>query len=393
MTNTIETATLPDPSGGATPYRDPVALVARVLEHIDAGTTDLGPRVGRVPVAHYTSPERLAAELEMLRRVPVPFCASAALSEPGSYVAREAAGVPLIAVRGRDGEARVFRNACRHRGTAVADGAGCAHSFVCPFHGWVYALDGSLSHAPDSYGFEGVDLTTRGLTAVPCLERAGLVFVQQEGTPDFDSVLGIPGLTEDHIVVATERVPVEGNWKVLVEGFLEGYHIRQTHKATFFPMGYDNLTVVEHSGRNSRISFPFRRIEGFRDTPPEQWHLGKALTIVDHLWPTAVLARLTFHTALVVIEPVSRTRTILDITKLAKPGPDGTIPESVHRDIAFVETGLLEDRAMAEAVQRGMNGRVEDVVFGRFESALTHFHDGIAVELAELAERPQGSAR
>lgn len=381
MTNTIETATLPDPSGGPTPYRDPIALVARVLEHIDAGTTDLGTHVGRVPVTNYTSPDRLAAELDMLRRVPVPFCASAALKEPGAYVARDAASVPLVAVRGRDGRARVFRNACRHRGTAIASGTGCAKSFVCPFHGWVYAVDGTLSHAPDSYGFDGVDLSTRGLTEVPSLERAGLVFVQQEGAPNFDSVMEMPGLTEDHVVVATERIPVEGNWKVLVEGFLEGYHIRQTHKSTFFPMGYDNLTVVEHSGRNSRVSFPFQRIETFRETPMEQWHLGKALTIVDHMWPSAILARLTFHTAFVVVEPVSQTRAVLEITKLAQPEPDGTISDHVHRDLVFVEAGLVEDRAMAEAVQRGMRGRVEDVVFGTFESALTHFHEGIAAEL------------
>jgi phenylpropionate dioxygenase-like ring-hydroxylating dioxygenase large terminal subunit len=373
---------LSDPSAGPTPYLDPVALVARILHHVDAGTTDLGPRVGRVPVAHYVDASRLSAELDLLRRLPVPFCPSAALREPGSFVAREAAGVPLVAVRGRDGLARVFRNACRHRGTAVAEGAGCAHSFVCPFHGWVYALDGSLSHAPDDYGFEGIDLTQRGLTPVPSLERAGLVFVQQEGAATFGSIHDVPGLADDQVVVGRERIPVAGNWKLLVEGFLEGYHIRQTHKTTFFPMGYDNLTVVEHHGRHNRVTFPFRRVESFRDTPPDQGQLGKALTIVDHVFPNAVLARLTAHNAFIVIEPVSRTQTILDITKVAVPAPDGTIPDAVHRDIAFVEIGLAEDRAMAEGVQRGFAARGEDVVFARFESALTHFHEGLAAELS-----------
>ena len=384
MTHTIDPgiATLPDPSGGPTPYLDPVALVARVLAHAEAGTTDLGPRVGGVPVAHYVDPARLAAELELLRRVPVPYCPSAALPDPGSYLARTAAGVPLLVVRGRDGQVRAFRNACRHRGTALADGPGCAHAFVCPFHGWVYALDGSLSHTPDDYGFAGVDLSTRGLTPVPCLERAGLVFVQQEGTPDFDSIRDVPGLTEDQVVVGTERILVAANWKVLTEGFLEGYHIRQTHKSTFYPLGYDNLTVVEHHGRHSRVVFPFRRVEALRDLPPQDWQLGKALTIVDHLFPNAVLARLTAHTAFVVIEPMDQSHTALDIVKLGRPGPDGAIPESVHRDIAFVETGLLEDRAMAEGVQRGFAARVEDIVFARFESALTHFHEGLAAELS-----------
>lgn len=370
-------------------YLDPVALVARILAHVDAGSTDLGPRTGRVPVAHYTDPARLGAELDLLRRLPVPFCPSSALTEAGSFLARTAAGVPLVAVRGREGEVRVFRNACRHRGTALAEGSGCARSFVCPFHGWVFGLDGSLSHVPDAYGFDGVDLAARNLVPVPCQERAGIVFVQQEpddpatGTASFASVQAIPGLTDDHIVVETERIEVEANWKVLTEGFLEGYHIRQTHKATFFPLGYDNLTVVEHSGRHSRVTFPFQRVETLRTLPPEQWQLGRALTSVDHYFPNAILARLTAHTAFVVVEPVSQTRTALDIFKVAPADPDGSVPEAVRRDITFVEAGLLEDRAMAEGVQRGFAARTEDVVFGRFESALTHLHQGLSAELID----------
>ncbi|HUR74205.1 MAG TPA: aromatic ring-hydroxylating dioxygenase subunit alpha [Sporichthya sp.] len=377
-----ETATLADPSGGPTPYLSPVGLVDRIVAHIAAGTTDLGPRTGRVPVAHYLDPARLTAELGLLRRMPVPFCPSAALPEPGSFLARDAAGVPLVVVRGRDGEVRAFRNACRHRGTTLAEGSGCARSFVCPFHGWVYGLDGALSHVPDAYGFEGVELADRGLTPVPCQERAGLVFVQQEGEPAFASIAQVPGLTDRHVLVETERIPVEGNWKVLTEGFLEGYHIRQTHKNTFFPMGYDNLTVLEHSGRHSRVTFPFRRVEALGETPPEQWHLGKALTIVDHVFPNAVLARLTAHTALVVVEPAGQTSSVLVVYKLALPAEDGSIPDAVYRDFAFVETGLLEDRAMAEGVQRGYAARTEDVVFGRFEFALTHLHEGLAAELS-----------
>ncbi len=384
MTQTsIDRTVLPDPSGGPTPYLAPVDLVARILAHVAAGTTDLGPRTGRVPVSDYTDPARLAAELKVLRRVPVPFCPSAALPEPGSFLARDAAGIPLFVVRGRDGVVRVFRNACRHRGTALAAGSGCARSFVCPFHGWVYGLDGSLSHVPDAYGFDGVELADRGLVPVACHERAGLVFVQQEGEPAFASVEQVPGLTDRHVLVETERITVEGNWKVLTEGFLEGYHIRQTHKDTFFPLGYDNLTVLEHHGRHSRVTFPFRRVEALGGIPPEDWHLGKTLTIVDHIFPNAIIARLTAHSAFVVVEPVSQTRSELVISKLALPAEDGSIPDAVYRDISFVETGLLEDRAMAEGVQRGFAARTEDVVFGRYEFALTQLHEGLAAELQQ----------
>src|SRR5690349_1836643 len=110
------------------------AVAARVLDHIEHGTTDAGTEVWREPVENYRSPERFARELNLLRRFPTPLCPSAALTENGAYVARDTAGVPLVAVRGQDGKVRAFRNACRHRGMRLADGSGCANAFMCRYH-------------------------------------------------------------------------------------------------------------------------------------------------------------------------------------------------------------------------------------------------------------------
>ena len=125
---------------------DDQAVAQRVLEHIANGTTDVGAQVWREPVENYRHPARLQAELRLLRRAPAPFCPSAALPEPGSFAAREAAGVPLVVVRATDGEVRAFRNACRHRGLQVATGSGCARAFTCRYHGWTYNLEGKLRH-------------------------------------------------------------------------------------------------------------------------------------------------------------------------------------------------------------------------------------------------------
>ncbi|MBL8782829.1 MAG: aromatic ring-hydroxylating dioxygenase subunit alpha, partial [Alphaproteobacteria bacterium] len=93
------------------PMSDP-HVAARVLKHIADGTTDAGAEVWREPVENYRSQTRLDNDFEVLRRVPAAFCPSGALPENGSFLAREAAGVPLIAVRGQDGKVRAFRNAC-----------------------------------------------------------------------------------------------------------------------------------------------------------------------------------------------------------------------------------------------------------------------------------------
>ena len=107
-------------------FMDDQAVIERILSHVRNGTTDLGDEVWREPVENYRSEERFRRELALLRAHPVPFCPSAALREPGAYVARIAAGIPVFAVRGEDGVVRAFRNACRHRGSEVASGAGCS---------------------------------------------------------------------------------------------------------------------------------------------------------------------------------------------------------------------------------------------------------------------------
>ena len=95
-----------------TPLLNDEQVVTRVFQHIDNGTTDLGDTVWHEPVAHYHSQARFDAEIALLRSLPVPFCPSAALPDPGSYVARNAAGTPLLVVRGNDGVVRAFINAC-----------------------------------------------------------------------------------------------------------------------------------------------------------------------------------------------------------------------------------------------------------------------------------------
>lgn len=391
-------------------YLDEEGLIERILGHVAEGTTDLSPGTWREPVDNYRSAERLGVEVgQVIRRWPVPFCPSAALSEPGAYVARVAAGVPVLAVRDRDGVARAFRNACRHRGAAVAAGTGCVKSFVCPFHGWTYRLDGALRHVPDEYGFPGLDRQGRGLVPLDSVEQGGMVFVDQDGGGDNRASLGaLPELLgpDQRLLEATEYL-VDANWKVLTEGFLEGYHLRATHRETFLPFGYDNLTVVEHSGPHSRVTFPFKRVEALRGLPRGGRRLDGAATVVDHVFPNVIVARLSHHTAVVVLEPLRADRSRQVVYQLtnrlpaAPPeggtgdgvgdagrggAPDGA-PDDARRDADFVRVGAVEDLGVAMAVQQGLgSGANEFVEFGRFEGALAHFHEHLDRALAASAD-------
>lgn len=359
-------------------------VVERILRHVDAGTTDTGTEVWREPVANYRSPDRFQAELaRVLRRCAVPFCPSAALPVPGSYLARVAAGVPLLVVRGKDGTTRAFRNACRHRGVALAEGAGCARSFVCPYHAWTYELDGRLRHVPHEAGFPGLDKATHGLVPVRCEERSGLVFVTQD-EPLPDPLDPLPEMfTPGAELFATREVEFDANWKVLLESFIEGYHIRYTHGETFYPYGYDNLNLIDFYGRSSRVTYPFRRIEKLRDVPPEQRRLDGKLTFAYHVFPNVLVIMLSRHTNLVVLEPLAVDRTRQITWSIASGVGEEALAEA-QRDAKYVgETGVVEDQAVVHAIQRGLaSGANEVFTFGHYESAIVHFHRTLDAALA-----------
>jgi choline monooxygenase len=381
---------------------DDVEIVRRILAHIDAGTTDEGG-AWREPVENYLNPSRFAEELRLLRAMPSVFVPSAAIPNPGDHVERVAFGVPLFAVRGHDRRARVFRNACRHRGFALVEGAGCSHAFVCRYHGWTYRLDGSLSHVPHADAFPDLNMSTRGLVEVASREIDGLIVIGPLDSVDAglqtwaDEALewlidGSPW--RDKLVPAEQLVFMEStlrdiNWKVLVEQFLEGYHIRSTHKDTFFPVQYDDLNVVETFGPNSRITFPYRNIERLRDRPENTWTVGARVTFLYQLFPNVMLATFPDVISMISIDPVDVDHSTVTVYSMVRPD----VAERASLDASsnlvgqgsFIERGLVEDNEMSAGVQRGLqSGANSFVEFGLHESAIGHFHATLDERLARL---------
>jgi phenylpropionate dioxygenase-like ring-hydroxylating dioxygenase large terminal subunit len=310
----------------------------------------------------------------VFRRTPTPFCPSAALAGPGAFVARTAAGAPLLAVRGQDGVVRAFRNACRHRGAEVACGTGTAKAFTCPYHAWTYSLDGALRGVPHEAGFPGVEKASHGLVPVRAEEHGGLIFITQAGEARVDAVLPTP-MTADLRLLKTTETITETNWKISAEGFLEGYHIMPTHRETFYPVQYDNLNVVERFGRNNRITFPYRNIEKLRGLAPAERDVGGVLTYVYHFFPNVMVA--TFPKRTVV-----GTRTTN--YELAPAGEVESDRPAVERDAHFVDAGAKEDRAVVESIQRGMAAEANDAfTFGLFEAAIVHVHQSLHELLGE----------
>ena len=375
--------------------RDDPELLDHILSHIDNGTTDLGEEDWYEPVENYSSQSRFDAERRLMRRLPIAFCPAAALPELGSYVARNSAGVPIVVVRDLDGTIRAFRNACRHRGMQLAEGSGCTKIFRCTYHGWAYRLDGRLEYVPHEHGFPDLDKDENGLVPVHSVDiQGGLVCVTQDEPVGPGALESLPELlSDDQVLFDSSESEDDINWKLTAEGTLEGYHIKPTHPETFFPYGYDNLNVVEMQGPNSRVCYPFRRIEKLRDAPRENLSLDRMVTLVNRVFPFASVNRLSQHYDVTLAEPESPTKTRYFHYKLTLPLPDGAqltdeILARAKKDVAFLaETGNKEDAKVVTDIQAAIgSGANTHYRFGRFESAIGHLHKNLSRYLAKLDE-------
>lgn len=162
------------------------------------------------------------------------------IPKPGDYFTVTFTGVPVIIMRGRDGEVRAFANSCRHRGAALLNGEGnCKRTFSCPYHSWTYDLEGKLLVAPEMD--ETTDFRAEDYSLVPVrLEQwAGFLFINfDDNAISLGDYLGdIVDVLEsyqfqDMRCVRLKSYELDCNWKTYVENAMEAYHVATVHRST-----------------------------------------------------------------------------------------------------------------------------------------------------------------
>lgn len=251
--------------------------------------------VPTLPAHAYSCPDRFALEFERIfRREWIYVLHESQLPSAGSYETFDIGSVPLLIVRGADGTIRGFYNVCVHRGHLLASGKGTAAHFTCPYHAWTYQTDGRLRVAP---GVRVSDLPAcnTALRPVGLLIRDGFVFVRLE--PGDDNFEGRFGAFFDEL---HSRLPhlgklkfarrfvaeVDGNWKIMVENYLECYHCTPTHPALAELMCIPEFRVVQHdyfvstsapAGRPDNAAFRYAPHDGMQ-TQFSGWGLWPNLT-------------------------------------------------------------------------------------------------------------------
>jgi phenylpropionate dioxygenase-like ring-hydroxylating dioxygenase large terminal subunit len=278
----------------------------------------------------------------------------AVVVEPGSFLATDAGGIPILVTRDAAGELRAFINVCRHRGAVLTEGCGTRSTIQCHYHAWTYDLDGSLRSAPRSDREPSFDASELSLVPASVGTWGPFLFVNPDANaPPLEEQLGgLPEILARDIDVDAlafhSRVEfgANANWKVVSENFLECYHCPTAH-----PAFSDQVDV--HPDRYLLEAHPtfaaqFCRAKSSRETG--QFHLlypntginvfpGPANLSIGPILPTAP----------------GRTERYLDYFF----APD--VDDAWLRDFfEFDDQVGREDTALVESVQRGMSsGLVE----------------------------------
>lgn len=237
---------------------------------------------GQIPVEPFISKGYFDKEIELIfKQHWLKVCHEVELPNPGDYIVKDIAFLKtsIIVVRGNDGVVRAFHNVCQHRGNKLVcvNHHGQARSFVCHFHGWAYALDGSLRGVPELDRFLDFDKADYGLASVNMDMWNGWVFIHPQDEPKetlLDQLGGLANHLEDFPyagmkLLSSYKARVKTNWKVGVNAFQEAYHVPTVH-AVIAPSLYTSRgNCYRFHGRNRALSVPTN--PGFVPSAVEQF--------------------------------------------------------------------------------------------------------------------------
>ncbi|MFN8224317.1 MAG: ring-hydroxylating oxygenase subunit alpha [Gaiellales bacterium] len=354
----------------------------------------------------YTDPKWAGIDLQAIfARSWQLVCHVEQLTKPGSFVSTTIAEMPIAVVRDREGALRAFFNVCKHRAHELLSGSGTARSIVCPYHAWVYNLDGRLQGARRADRMETFDKSEICLDQVQVEEFGGFVYVNLDATaqslgdragdlareierwaPDVAELTHAKRLTYD----------VRSNWKNVIDNFLECYHCHVAHPEFVDLVDMDTYEVKTYGIWSSHFAEAGKHENTAYDV--------SGATVNEHavwwLWPNTCLLRYpgrgNFMVFQVVPAGVDRTLETWDFY-LETPELSDAEVESVH----YIDEVLQrQDISIVESVQRGMNtpafnqGRIvyDPAGSGLSEHGVHHFHGLVLDAYRSLAEAHESGA-
>ncbi|MFL6749573.1 MAG: aromatic ring-hydroxylating oxygenase subunit alpha [Sphingomicrobium sp.] len=372
--------------------RRPTPGQRALADALARGEAALGPGIETLSASVYTDPDRFEAEQrKIFDHVPHLLAPAGLLPETRQAVAHDGYGTPLILTRDDDGKAHVFANVCRHRGTRLIDSQEPvpAKRIVCPYHAWAYKPDGELTGMPRADCFPDFDKSCHGLREFKSIEAGGLIWWSRDDAADFSDAEALGpdleafGLGELYLYKRRTH-DVAANWKLIIDAFLESYHVQRLHAQTIATFFADGITTADTIGRHQRAAVG--REAYLAEIDREDWNqLRKAVTYTYQLFPASVIIVSPDYINLLVCMPQSVGRTLVEDFMLIPEEP-ATNEAAAHwqKSWELLDGGTFgaEDFHAAALCHKGLaSGEIDEVVLGKLEHGIADFHRKIEAAL------------
>ena len=310
--------------------------------------------------------------------------------------------MPLLMVRGSNGEINVFQNTCRHRGMIlVEEPTNIVGTIRCPYHRWSYSLNGDLCATPMVGGtgihtHEAINHDELGLFKIRSSVWQDIVFVNIsnnaqefrdyasktiERWSEFEKPLYHGGDSSSF------TLNLNTNWKLAVENYCESYHLPWIHpelNATSSIKDHYHIEEPGHcSGQGSHVYNQIKSESG--DVFPDFESLSKKWDTTSEyiaLYPNVLLGVHRDHFFSIVILPINSEKSIehVSIYYAKKSEEMPQLKNLIETNAHFWKEVFLEDVGVIEGMQRGRKGLMFDG--GKFspvmDSATHCFHRWVA---------------
>ena len=364
-----------------------------LAEALARGEAAMGEAVAAVPASVYIDADRFEAEQRALfHRLPLLVAPSALVPSPNLAVAHDGYGTPLLLTRDAEGQAHILANVCRHRGTRLLETSVepmPASRIVCPYHAWTYRSDGSLIGLPRADCFPGLDKADRSLIDFRHHESGGLIWFSRDPQEDFAEIdmlredfdaFGI----SDHFLYRRRTHDVAANWKLVIDAFLESYHVQRLHAQTIAAFFADGITAADMIGPHQRAAVG--RADYLAEIDRDDWAaLRKAVTYTYQLFPNAIVIVSPDYINILVVMPQSVGRCLVEDFMLIPEPPQTNEAEAHWRrswDLLDGGTFAAEDFHAAALCHRGLeSGLLKEATLGTLENGIADFHARVEAAL------------
>lgn len=379
----------------------------------------------KVPIAQYSDPAVFDAELDKIwRKGWIVVGRAEDLKKAGEYFVfeMEALSASVIVTRGKDGVLRAFHNACPHRGSKIlTEKEGKCKFMTCPFHGWVFDLEGNLADVPMDFLFDDLDRSKEHLHAVNLDVWGGFIFICLDKTPAWTLEEYLKPLTPALSAYLGDqtwhwqkgyRTVLKTNWKMLVEAQQEGYHVDVLHRKTIAggvtsigtpPRAYPDSvgvpggcsvyrTELDTGGIQTPVALTaakygagslYTASEQTMSLPPE----FEGAIPTDPMWvfdnymlfPNVVMFVQNGYFFLQRVWPLSEGETVWDVDFFAlEKGERFADAFNLEQAIVQVRDVLAEDLVTVEGAFANIkSGVIQDMHLNDMELAVRAFHDRV----------------